>query len=51
MSKWSEGTINANGIQIHYYRTGGDNTQIVMNHGAGEDGLCWPPVGKQLERD
>ena len=51
MSKWSEGTVNANGIQIHYHRTGGDKPQIVMNHGAGDDGLCWTHVVKELEQD
>ncbi|MFC1878711.1 alpha/beta fold hydrolase [Chloroflexota bacterium] len=51
MGNWSEGTINANGIKIHYYRTGGDNPPVVFNHGAGDDGLCWTHVAKALEKD
>ena len=41
MSKWIDGYVNVNGLKLHYYRTGGDLPPIVMNHGAGDDGLCW----------
>ena len=49
MGSWSEGTVNANGLRIHYTRTGGDKPVVVMNHGLGDDGLCWTHVAKQLE--
>jgi pimeloyl-ACP methyl ester carboxylesterase len=49
--KWAQGDIQANGIQIHYYRTGGDKPQVVLNHGALDDGLCWTRVAKALEAD
>jgi len=49
MIEWSDGYIKANGINIHYYRTGGDKPQVVINHGAGDDGLCWRRVVKELE--
>jgi N-formylmaleamate deformylase len=51
MSKWSDGYVTANGIKIHYYRTGGDKPKVVFNHGAGDDGLCWTHVVKELEND
>ncbi len=51
MSAWSDGYITANGLSIHYYRTGGDKPVVVFNHGAGDDGLCWTRVVKELEAD
>jgi pimeloyl-ACP methyl ester carboxylesterase len=51
MLPWSEGYVNANGIKIHYYRTGGDKPQVVFNHGVGDDGLCWTHVVRELEKD
>jgi N-formylmaleamate deformylase len=51
MCKWSDGTLTANGIKIHYYRTGGDKQPVVMNHGAGDDGLCWTRVARELEQE
>ena len=51
MSEWSDGYVTSNGIKIHYYRTGGEKPQVVINHGAGDDGLCWTCVVKELEDD
>ena len=51
MSTWTDGYVNSNGIKIHYYRTGGDKPKVVFNHGAGDDGLCWTHVVKELEND
>jgi len=51
MSKWPDGTVNSNGLKIHYYRTGGDKPKVIFNHGAGDDGLCWARVVKELEND
>jgi N-formylmaleamate deformylase len=51
MFAWQDGYVNANGIKMHYYRTGGDKPQVVFNHGAGDNGLCWTRVVKQLEAD
>jgi len=48
---WFDGYDNANGLSIHYYRTGGDKPPVVLNHGAMDDSLCWTPVGKELERN
>lgn len=51
MSEWSDGYVTANDLKIHYYRTGGDKPQVVINHGAGDDGLCWTHVVRELEQD
>ena len=51
MKSWADGYVNANGIRVHYYRTGGDKPQVVLNHGAMDDGLCWTRVAKELEQD
>jgi N-formylmaleamate deformylase len=51
MSQWPDGYVNANGIKLHYYRTGGDKPKVVFNHGAGDDGLCWTHVVRELEKD
>jgi len=51
MKIWSDGYVKANGIKVHYYRTGGDKPQVVLNHGAMDDGLCWTRVVKELEKN
>ena len=51
MANWSDGFVTANSIKIHYYRTGGEKPQVVINHGAGDDGLCWTRVVLELEKD
>jgi pimeloyl-ACP methyl ester carboxylesterase len=51
MMTWADGYVNANGIKVHYYRTGGNGPQVVLNHGATDDGLCWTRVAKELEQD
>jgi N-formylmaleamate deformylase len=51
MPAWSEGYFTANGIKLHYYRSGGNKPPVVINHGAGDDGLCFSRVAKELEGD
>jgi pimeloyl-ACP methyl ester carboxylesterase len=51
MTHWSHDTIQAGGLKIHYYRTGGDKPAVILNHGAGDDGLCWTRIAKALEND
>jgi len=48
---WFEGTVMANGIHQHYYRTGGDKPSLILLHGFSENGLCWSRVAKALEQD
>jgi N-formylmaleamate deformylase len=51
MTEWFSGDIATNGINIHYYRTGGDKPPLVLAHGATDDGLCWTRVTRALESD
>ena len=46
---WSEGYVMANGIRVHYYRTGGDKPVLILAHGYSDDGLCWVPFALELE--
>lgn len=48
---WFEGTVVANGIRQHYYRTGGDKPALVLLHGFTENALCWSRVARALEGD
>lgn len=44
-------TIQANGITLHYYRSGGDKPPLVLLHGFTDDGSCWFPVTDSLAQD
>lgn len=44
---WTTGTVAANGIDLHYYRTG-DGPPIVLAHGMYDDGRRWIPLGTAL---
>ena len=46
---WTDSFLIANGIRIHYWRTGGDKPPLVMLHGSGDDGLAWTAVATELE--
>ena len=51
MAEWFSGDVVANGIRIHYYRTGGNKSPLVLSHGATDDGLCWTRLTRALESD
>lgn len=51
MSNWTSNTIKANGIQLHYHRTGGDKPPLVLAHGITDTGLCWIRVAQVLQDD
>jgi pimeloyl-ACP methyl ester carboxylesterase len=51
MPEWYSGDVDANGVRIHYYRTGGDKPPLVLSHGATDSGLCWTRVARVLESD
>ncbi len=59
MAQWQSGDVVANGIKIHYTRTGGtgtggtggDKPPIVLSHGATDNGLCWTRLARALEAD
>ena len=48
---WTTGTYKANGIDLHYLRTGGDKPPVVLLHGLMLNGACWTPLAKTLEKD
>ena len=48
---WTDGYVLANGIRIHYWRTGGNKTVLLMAHGSSDDVLCWTALAKELEDD
>lgn len=51
MPTWRSDRIAANGLRIHYTRTGGDKPPLVLAHGFSDDGLCWTPVAEALAPD
>jgi pimeloyl-ACP methyl ester carboxylesterase len=48
---WRDGYVVANGIRIHYWRTGapGDRPPLVLAHGSSDDALVWVPLAKQFQ--
>lgn len=48
MSRWSAGSVQTNGITMHYYRSGGSKPPLVLAHGLTDNGLCWKPIAKVL---
>lgn len=51
MADWTTGTCEANGIDVHYLRTGGDKPPVVLLHGLMLSGACWTPLARTLEDD
>jgi N-formylmaleamate deformylase len=51
MAPWQSAELEANGLRLHYTRTGGDKPPLVLAHGFSDDGLCWTPVARALEDD
>jgi N-formylmaleamate deformylase len=51
MISWTTGICKANGIDVHYLRTGGDKPPVVLLHGLMTSGACWTPVARALEKD
>ena len=45
---WTDGYVLANGIRIHYWRTGGNKPVMVMAHGSSDNGLCWTNFAKEF---
>jgi pimeloyl-ACP methyl ester carboxylesterase len=51
MSAWQSDFIHANGLRIHYTRTGGAKPPLVLVHGITDDGLCWTSVARAFAAD
>ena len=48
MASWHSGDVRANGIRLHYTRTGGTGPAVVLAHGFSDDGLRWTAVAEAL---
>ena len=46
---WTDGYVVANGIRIHYWRTGGNKPVLVMAHGSSDDALCWTNLAREFQ--
>jgi len=51
MAHWFEGDVIANGIRIHYHRTGGDKPALAIATGVTDRGIAWSRVARALEQD
>lgn len=51
MVAWQEADVVANGIRLHYYRSGGHKPPIILTHGITDSGRCWPRVTEALAAD
>ncbi|MDE3214680.1 MAG: alpha/beta hydrolase [Bacteroidota bacterium] len=51
MSKWTEATCIANGIHLHYLRTGGSKPPLILLHGLMTSGPCWTGLARSLENE
>ncbi|AKT38963.1 alpha/beta fold hydrolase [Chondromyces crocatus] len=49
MTTWIRQVCEANGIDIHYLRTGGAKPPVVLLHGLMGSGACWTPLARALE--
>jgi N-formylmaleamate deformylase len=51
MTNWTSAVCEANGIGIHYLRTGGSKPSLVLLHGLTGSGACWSPLARALEAE
>ncbi len=51
MTNWTTSTCEANGIDVHYVRTGGEKPPVVLLHGLIMNGACWTPLARALEEN
>jgi N-formylmaleamate deformylase len=48
---WTSSDVKANGITLHYYRTGnGSLPPMVLSHGYTDNGLCWTDLALAMEK-
>lgn len=51
MTNWTSAVCEANGIDIHYLRTSGSKSPLVLLHGLSGSGGCWSPLARALEAE
>jgi pimeloyl-ACP methyl ester carboxylesterase len=49
MTNWTSGVVRANGVDLHYVRTGGSKPPLILLHGLTGNGACWTPLARALE--
>jgi N-formylmaleamate deformylase len=49
MAQWQDGTIESNGIHLHYLRTGGDKSPLVLAHGLTDNAQAWTRFARVFE--
>ena len=50
-TQWKQENIPINNSYLHYCRTGhGEKEPIILVHGFSDNGLCWTPVARELEK-
>ncbi len=49
MTDWSAAICETNGINIHYLRTGGSKSPLILLHGLTANGACWTALAHALE--
>ncbi|WP_436928847.1 alpha/beta fold hydrolase [Halosimplex halobium] len=49
--QWERGFVEANGIELHYCRTGGSGPPVVVSHGFTDDGYCRLDLARELADD
>jgi N-formylmaleamate deformylase len=50
MVLWESGYVEANGLKLHYRRSGRDSglPSLVTAHGISDDGGCWIPIAEEF---
>ncbi len=51
MARLFYGSVQSDGVRIHYYRTGDEKPPVVLLHGFSDNGLCWSRLALYLEPD
>ena len=46
MTEWFEGNVVANGVRLHYHRTGGTKPALVIAHGVTDMGMDYSRVAR-----
>ena len=49
--QWERGSVAANGIELHYCRSGGSGPPFVVSHGFTDDGYCRLDLARELAED
>lgn len=51
MIDWSTAICETNRINVHYTRTGGNKSPLILLHGLMGNGACWTPVAHALKEE